>query len=87
MSRQSAHEGGKVVSPTYRPPLPPGSIPDPYFCYRLSRPQGHSAVGRPDSSTNVINSWFRDSVRPVASMAWCLINLLKPSGNFTYDQV
>jgi len=23
ISRQSAHEGGKVVSPTYRPPLPP----------------------------------------------------------------
>ena len=23
MSRQSAHEGGKVVSPTHRPPLPP----------------------------------------------------------------
>jgi len=22
-SRQSAHEGSKVVSPTYRPPLPP----------------------------------------------------------------
>jgi hypothetical protein len=25
--RQSAHEGGKVVSPTHRPPLPPGGIP------------------------------------------------------------
>jgi hypothetical protein len=24
--RQSAHEGGKVVSPTYRSPLPPGNI-------------------------------------------------------------
>jgi hypothetical protein len=23
---QSAHEGGKVVSPTYRPSLPPGNI-------------------------------------------------------------
>jgi hypothetical protein len=23
MSRQSAHEGGKFVSPTHRPPLPP----------------------------------------------------------------
>jgi hypothetical protein len=23
ISRQSAHEGGKVVSPTHRPPLPP----------------------------------------------------------------
>jgi hypothetical protein len=25
--RQSAHEGGKVVSPTHRPPLSPGNIP------------------------------------------------------------
>jgi hypothetical protein len=33
--RQSAHEGGKVVSPTYRPLLPPRIIP-----------QGHSAAGR-----------------------------------------
>jgi hypothetical protein len=31
-SRQSAHEGGKVVSPTHRPPLPPGNIFGTYFC-------------------------------------------------------
>jgi len=29
---QSAHEGGKVVSPTYRPPLPLGDIPRARFC-------------------------------------------------------
>ena len=27
ISRQTAHDGGKVVSTTYRPPLPPGNIP------------------------------------------------------------
>ena len=32
ISRQSAHEGGKVVSPTHRPPLPPGNIAGTYFC-------------------------------------------------------
>jgi hypothetical protein len=32
ISRQSAHEGGKVVSPTNRPPLPPGNIPGTHFC-------------------------------------------------------
>jgi hypothetical protein len=32
ISRQSAHEGGKVVSPTHRPPLSPGNIPGTYFC-------------------------------------------------------
>jgi hypothetical protein len=46
ISRQSAHEGGKVVSPTHRPPLPPGNIPGTHFCLRLIRPQGHSAGGR-----------------------------------------
>jgi len=32
ISRQSAHEGGKVVSPTYQPPLPPRNIPGTNFC-------------------------------------------------------
>jgi hypothetical protein len=30
--RQSAHECGKVVSPTHRPPLPPGYIPGTHLC-------------------------------------------------------
>jgi len=42
ISRQSAHEGGKVVTPTHRPPLPPGNIPGTHFCYRLSQLQGHA---------------------------------------------
>jgi hypothetical protein len=32
ISRQSAHEGGKVVSLTHRPPLPPEHIPGIHFC-------------------------------------------------------
>jgi len=32
ISRQSAHEGGKVVSPTHRLPLLPGNIHGTYFC-------------------------------------------------------
>jgi len=32
ISRQSAHEGGKVVSPTHRSPLPPRNIPGTHFC-------------------------------------------------------
>jgi len=31
ISRHSAHDGAKVVSPTYRPPLPPGYIPGTHF--------------------------------------------------------
>jgi len=29
---QSTHEGGKVVSPTFRPPLPLGDIRGTRFC-------------------------------------------------------
>jgi len=32
ISRKSAHEGGKVVSPTHRPPLPPGNTAGTHFC-------------------------------------------------------
>ena len=28
----TAQDGGKVVSLTYRPPLPPGNAPDSHFC-------------------------------------------------------
>jgi len=42
----TAQDGGKVVSPTHRLPLPPGNAPGTHFCSRLSRPQGQSAIGR-----------------------------------------
>ena len=42
----TAQDGGKVVSRTHQPPLPPGNTPGIHFCWRLSRPQGHSAIGR-----------------------------------------
>jgi hypothetical protein len=42
----TAQDGGKVVSLTHRPPLPPENKPRTHFCYRLSRPHGHSATGR-----------------------------------------
>jgi len=32
----AAQDGGKVVSLTHRPPLPPGNAPGTHFCYRLS---------------------------------------------------
>ena len=53
ISRQSALQGAKVVSPTHRPPLPSGNIPGTHFCQRLSRSQGHSAAG---SITSIKNS-------------------------------
>jgi len=48
----TAHDGGKVVSPTHRPYLPPGNAPGTHFFSRLSRPQDHSAIGRIVSMKN-----------------------------------
>ena len=28
----TAQDGGKVVSPAHRPPLPPGNVPATHFC-------------------------------------------------------
>jgi len=28
----TAQDGGKIVSPTHRPPLPPGNTPGTHFC-------------------------------------------------------
>ena len=42
----TSQDGGKGVSLTHRPPLPPGNTSGTHFCQRLSRPQGHSATGR-----------------------------------------
>jgi hypothetical protein len=52
ISRQSAYKGGNVVSPTHRPPLPPGNIPGTHFCWRLSQRPSHSAAGRIMSMKN-----------------------------------
>jgi len=41
---KTAQDGGKVVSLMHWPPLPPGNAPGTNFCWRISRPQGHSAM-------------------------------------------
>jgi hypothetical protein len=59
----TAQDGGKVVSLTHRPPLPPENTPGTYFYQRLGRPQGHSATGRIMSlknSNNTIGNRTRD---------------------------
>ena len=64
----TTQDGGRVVSLTHRPPLPPGNTPDTHFCYRLSRPQGHSAIGRIMSMKNSNDtSWDRTSNLPICS--------------------
>jgi hypothetical protein len=39
-------DGGKVVSPKRRPLFNARKIPSIRVCWRLTRPQGHSAAGR-----------------------------------------
>ena len=46
ISRQSAHKGGKLVSPMQQPSLPLVNVPSTRFCSRLSRPQSNIAAGR-----------------------------------------
>ena len=43
---KTAQDGGKVVSLTHRPPLPPGNTHGTHFCQRVSRLLGHSVTGR-----------------------------------------
>ena len=62
----TAQDGGKAVSLTHRPPLPPGNTPGTHFCWRLIRPQGHSAIGRIMSMQNSTDtSWDRNSDLPI----------------------
>jgi len=56
ISRQSAHEGGKVVSPTHRPPLTPEDTAGNHFCYRQRRSQWHSVAARIMSMKNSSDS-------------------------------
>jgi len=65
-----AQDCGKVVSLTHRPPLHPVNAPGTHFCYRLSRPQGHSATGRIISMKNSNDTnWDRTSDLPICSAA------------------
>ena len=52
--------------------LPPGNTPGTHFCQRLSRPQGHSAIGRIMSVKNSNDTiWNRTSNLPICSAAPC----------------
>ena len=64
----TAQGGGKVVSLTHRPHLPPGNSLGTHFSLRLSRPQGHSAIGRIMSMKNSNDTiWNRTSDLPICS--------------------
>jgi len=61
---RTAQYDGKVVSLTHRPLLPPGNVSGNHFCWRLSRPQGHSAIGRIMSLKNSNDTiWNRTKLK------------------------
>ena len=41
----TAQDGGRLSALSTVRLYPPGNAPGTHFCYRLSRPQGHSAIG------------------------------------------
>ena len=55
----TAQDGGKVGSLKHRPLLHPGNTPGTHFCYRLSPPEGHSAIGR-ITSMKISNDTIRN---------------------------
>ena len=62
----TAQEVGKFVSLTHRPHLPTGNPPGTQLCQRLSRPQGHSAIGRIMPMKNSSDTmWDRTSDLPI----------------------
>jgi len=71
ISRHSAHEGGKVVSPTHRPPLLSRKNSWYSFCSTLSRRQGHSAAGR-IMSMKKSNDTIGNRTRDLRLVAQCL---------------
>jgi hypothetical protein len=61
-------DGDKVVNHMRRPLFTPRKILGTHFCYRLSRPQGHSEAGRIRSIEKSISSWTRTGGLPACSI-------------------
>ena len=78
ISRQSAHEGGKVVSPTHRHHYPPETFLVLISVRGLSRPQDHSAAGRPARPRTQHDCHHDTKVKPEPATA--VIELLTMGG-------
>ena len=65
ISRQSAQEVGSVNTGRL---YPPGNTPGTHFCWRLSQPQGHSAIGR-IMSTKISNDTIGNLTRELNQLS------------------
>ena len=74
ISRQSAHEGGKVVSLMHRSPLPPRKYSWYSFLLEAESPQSHSAARRIVSMKNS-NETFGNWTRDLPACSQCLNRL------------
>jgi hypothetical protein len=66
-------DDGKVISPMLRPRFTAREILGTHLCYKLSRPQGHSAAGRIRSltkSNDLIGNRIRDLLAWLSAVNW-----------------
>ena len=85
ISRQSEHEGGKVVSPTHRPPLPHRKYS--WYSFLLEAEQGHSAAGK-IMSWKILNDTIGNRTRDLAACSAVPQPTAPPrAANLWYDMV
>jgi hypothetical protein len=68
---------GEVVSPTPQLLFTPRKIPGTHFCYRLSRPQSHSAPGRiksTEKSNYLVGNRSRDLPARSVERVYLILN-------------
>jgi hypothetical protein len=74
-------DAGEVVNLTRRPPFTPQEDSWSHFCYRLSRPQGHSRAGRDRSIEKSNDIGIQTRYLPAGSIVrqpttvnkWCIV--------------
>ena len=93
ISRQSAHEGVEVVSPTHQTSLPQGNILGTNFCYRLNNPR---AIVWPEilcqwkNCNDTIGNWTLDlpacwaMPQPTSLSLWSRIWIFRPYSRVPY---